>query len=133
MPTYFTRAEADALLPRLTPMLRALQALRVRGVALHDQVMSEQGKVQGNGHRHPQEAAELRRETRLLEEQVAERLRDLDALGVLLKDMATGLVDFPTLRAGREVYLCWRLGEPRVAWWHEIEAGIAGRQPLEDG
>jgi hypothetical protein len=63
-----------------------------------------------------------------------ERMRDyekeLRQLGVELKDYFTGLVDFPCLMHGREVYLCWRLGESEVAHWHELEDGFAGRQKL---
>ena len=132
MPKFFTRAEAEALLPRLIPLLRELQALEKRGVALQDQTLEQQRTILGNGHSQPHEVAERRRELRLLEQRVAERIQELAALGVLLKDLAMGLVDFPTQRAGREVYLCWRLGEPTIAWWHEIEAGLAGRQPLDD-
>ncbi len=62
------------------------------------------------------------------------RLRhDLTVLaeaGVLLRDPETGLVDFPADRDGRRVYLCWRLGEDRVAWFHEERGGVAGRKPL---
>jgi hypothetical protein len=47
-----------------------------------------------------------------------------------VKDPATGLIDFRSLRGGREVYLCWRLGEGEIAWWHELDAGFQGRQPL---
>jgi len=56
---------------------------------------------------------------------------ELHESGVQLKDYSRGLVDFPTMRGGRMVLLCWQLGEPeRIEWWHEIEAGFAGRQPL---
>jgi hypothetical protein len=51
-------------------------------------------------------------------------------MGCVLKDMDQGLVDFLTRRDGREVYLCWRYGEERVAYWHELQAGFAGRRPL---
>jgi hypothetical protein len=51
--------------------------------------------------------------------------------GVLIKDINLGLLDFPALRGGREVYLCWQYGEGEIAFWHEIEAGFAGRQPIE--
>ena len=51
--------------------------------------------------------------------------------GCFLKDLDSGLVDFPTLWEGREVYLCWKLGEPEVEHWHEIEAGFAGRRSLK--
>ena len=57
-------------------------------------------------------------------------LRELAALGVEFKGYDTGLVDFPSEMGDRRVYLCWRLGEPAVAHWHEIDAGFAGRQPL---
>lgn len=55
---------------------------------------------------------------------------ELEALDVVLRDPASGLVDFPSLRDGEEVYLCWRSGEERVEWWHAPEAGFAGRRPL---
>lgn len=57
-------------------------------------------------------------------------IEELNKLGVELKG-PDGLCDFPSIREGREVYLCWRLGEPQVAHWHEMNAGVAGRQPLE--
>ena len=52
-------------------------------------------------------------------------------MGIELKDINTGLVDFLAERDGRDVYLCWRYDEPTVAFWHDLEAGVAGRQPLE--
>lgn len=56
---------------------------------------------------------------------------ELEALGVQLKDYARGLIDFPSLRDGRVVLLCWQLGEgDQIEWWHDVEAGFAGRQPL---
>lgn len=62
---------------------------------------------------------------------LAARARELEELGVQLKDYARGLVDFPSLREGRVVLLCWQLGEgDHIEWWHDLEAGFAGRQPL---
>lgn len=68
-------------------------------------------------------------------------LRELHAMvnriadeGVVVKDPARGLIDFPARRSGRAVWLCWQVGEPALAWWHEQDAGFAGRQPIdEDG
>ena len=57
-------------------------------------------------------------------------MRFLDALGIELKDPRLGLVDFPGEMNGRRILLCWRLGEPEVQFWHEVDAGYAGRQPL---
>ena len=55
---------------------------------------------------------------------------ELQAMDVVLRDPQSGLLDFPSIRDGEEVYLCWRPGEDRVAWWHDPEAGFAGREPL---
>ena len=56
--------------------------------------------------------------------------RELAELGIQVKDPGIGLIDFPSMLGSRSVYLCWRLGEPEVAFWHELNAGYAGRQPL---
>jgi len=56
----------------------------------------------------------------------------LDGWGITLRDIQTGLIDFPALVAGRQVWLCWRLGEDEVAWWHELTTGVAGRRPLAE-
>lgn len=64
--------------------------------------------------------------------EVLNRLHDeLTDIGCVLKDWAGGLVDFPAVYDGRQVWLCWRLGEPEVAYWHELEAGFSGRQPVD--
>ncbi len=57
---------------------------------------------------------------------------ELSAVGCILKDCRTGLVDFPAVYCGRRVWLCWRLGEPTVAYWHELSDGFAGRRPIGD-
>jgi hypothetical protein len=75
-------------------------------------------------------AAELEREVATLAAELDHFHRELAALGVEFKDYGQGLVDFPAEREGRLVYLCWRLGEPAVEFWHEVDAGYAGRQPL---
>lgn len=104
--TLFTRAEAEALLPTVRPLLEDVK----RRKASYD--------------RNPSAAVAL--ELRAL-------LAELVALGVELKDPEAGLVDFRSLRRGREVYLCWRLGEgDRIAWWHDLDAGFAGRRIIED-
>jgi hypothetical protein len=59
-------------------------------------------------------------------------VRQIDAWGITLRDIGSGLVDFPALANGRPIWLCWRLGEGDIAWWHELETGIAGRKPLID-
>ena len=75
-------------------------------------------------------AEELERDVQLLEREIDGYKRELEALGIQLKDPRLGLVDFPSEMNGRQVFLCWQLGEPEVQFWHEIDAGYAGRQPL---
>jgi len=65
-------------------------------------------------------------------DQMQAAVERLDAWDVTLRDIETGLVDFPALVSGRQVWLCWRLGEGDVAWWHELSAGVAGRRPLTE-
>jgi hypothetical protein len=79
----------------------------------------------------PRERAEvLEREAQRLAREIDGYQRELDALGIQLKDRRLGLVDFPSELGGRHVLLCWRQGEPEVQYWHEIDAGYSGRQPL---
>jgi hypothetical protein len=59
-----------------------------------------------------------------------ELLEDLEKRSIIVRDLERGLVDFPALRDGREVFLCWEEGEPDIAYWHDLDAGYAGRQPL---
>jgi hypothetical protein len=65
--------------------------------------------------------------------ELRESLIGLQAMDVVLRDLETGLIDFPSLRDGREVYLCWQEGEDEITFWHEVDAGFAGRRPLGDG
>ena len=75
-------------------------------------------------------AEELEREVASLAAELEHFHQELTDLGVEFKDYALGLVDFPAELDGRPILLCWRLGEPTVAFWHELEAGYGGRQPL---
>ena len=84
--------------------------------------------AEGDGDR-----AQLEREQERVTEIVRRMegtVRQIDAWGVTLRDIGSGLVDFPALVNGRPVWLCWRLGEDEVAYWHELDAGFAGRRPL---
>ena len=132
-PRLFTWAEANALLPTLEPLLRALQA---RLAELRDKRRSLGGlsgrHVGGNGHYLQQEArAEgVQEEVVRLAHEVEEGVQEVHHYGCELKDIDSGLLDFRALRDDRIVYLCWRLGEQEIAFWHEMEAGFGGRQPL---
>lgn len=129
---YFTRDEAEALLPRLEPVLREMRDLRARLAETERQIEALLVKMRGNGHAHQGELAALRATSRETIAAIETRMREINELGVLVKDLEMGLIDFPARRAGENVLLCWRLGEPRIAWWHSVEGGFAARQPLDD-
>ena len=76
-------------------------------------------------------AQELEEEAQELAREIDGYQRELEALGIQLKDRRIGLVDFPSEMGGKPVLLCWRLGEPEVQFWHDEDAGYAGRQPLQ--
>ncbi len=125
MPTrYFTVDEANALLPTLRPLVAKLLAARQRIVDAQPELWPVLEKAAGNGGSD--------RATAVLAdfEIVQHSVKAIEAFGLELKDLNTGLVDFLSERDGRDVYLCWRFDEPKVAHWHDLEAGFAGRRPL---
>jgi hypothetical protein len=131
MARFFTAAEANELLPRVRPLVEGM----VRARAKLAQAEAAQGTVTkavgGNGGGlDPQELHDTREAVDDLSEQVARAIGALGDLGVVVKDAERGLVDFPSQRDGEVVLLCWELGEERVAFWHGLEDGYTGRQPL---
>ena len=121
---YFTLEEANACIPELVDEISLLRAIRNLLAGLHAEITPLLEVVSSNGgSKHT--AALLRATSRFQE--VLDRIADR---GCHLKGLDPGLVDFPHLRDGREVYLCWRMGENQIRYWHEIEDGFDGRQPL---
>jgi hypothetical protein len=127
----FTLEEATALLPTIRPILERIITLRARLERTERDIVSLHWKARTNGHADHQgsfgEGNTAR--TDLMAEINAELVK-IHELGVELKDPALGLIDFPSMREGRIVYLCWRLGERAIEYWHETDTGFAGRQPL---
>ena len=121
---YFTVAEANALLPQLRALLSQINDIRDRVNALQPELQPVLERASSNGGGKP--ASDVVVDFQRFEQLVGE----IGRLGCLLKDLNYGLVDFPSLRDGREVYLCWKLGEPEVSFWHDMDAGFAGRQPV---
>lgn len=120
---YYTVEEANALLPFLAPALVELrekyeQAQQIR-VAIARAAASN-----GQSRASEDDAQAMARVDELLER--------IEEWGLVLRDVSTGLVDFRARVGGVEVLLCWRLGEPEVAYWHSPEEGFAGRRPLSD-
>ena len=124
MPRYFTLNEANALLEGLRPLVGRMLQVRQELLDLQPELEPVLRKVLGNGgNQVASQAAEFFEELRELVERIQES-------GVELKDVNSGLLDFRSLRDGREVYLCWRFGEDEIGFWHDIDAGFSGRQPL---
>jgi len=128
---YFTVAQANATLPLVRVIIRDItelaHALREREERLA-RVQPPARGVMGEAYR--EELQQMQAEFARDQERMREYQQELGNLGVELKDLYTGLVDFPCWMNNHEVYLCWRLGEPEVGYWHEVEDGFAGRQKL---
>jgi hypothetical protein len=130
MTHYFTREEAEALLPEITIVLRMIQDCCEQMRAVEVELETLQVQAMGNGHHLYERIVRLQSEMTSSVQELRAALDKLQQFGCELKDPDTGLIDFLSLRGGREVYLCWRLGEDRIRFWHDLETGIAGRQPL---
>jgi hypothetical protein len=122
----FTVEEANALLPSVRDILRKIQRSRRRLAAYRQSAQqAAEGAEQGGGG---MEGGML---YALILTNFTTEMSELEALGVQLKDFERGLVDFPSLRDGRVVLLCWQLGEgDELEWWHDMDAGFGGRTPL---
>lgn len=131
MARLFTLDEASELLPRLRADFHRIRYLRDQAAPAQEALAALEQKGRSNG----KDLAEAIREQRQLLEAIGSEvnaiLTGITELGIEIKDVGQGLVDFPSDRDGRTVYLCWKLGEERIAYWHEISDGFAGRQPLE--
>ena len=121
---HFTREEANSLLPQLKPLLRQLRDAKdqLTDEEAHE-ALSQAAGGNGGGDEGRQVGVAFLEVRRLLEV--------MEESGILLRDIDRGLLDFPAVIAGEEVYLCWELGEDEVEYWHELDSGYRGRQPLD--
>ena len=127
----FTLDEAQQWVPRLEETFAALAPLRQRLTDLQRQVAGLEGRIRSNGGNESERQLRARRkDMKQASDLIEDQLRPVGDSGILVKSIERGLVDFPSIRDGREVYLCWHPGESRVGFWHDVEAGFAGRQPL---
>ncbi|HSB88909.1 MAG TPA: DUF2203 domain-containing protein [Anaerolineales bacterium] len=120
----FTREEADALLVTLIPLVEEMMRSRARLLELQPALEPVLQKMLGNG------GSRATGELLVVFERLRAALRAIEATGVVVKDMQTGLIDFPSKRGQAIVFLCWQHGEPEVAHWHDLDAGFAGRQAI---
>ncbi len=130
-PQYFTLNEANALLSRLSELLLQMQESKAKHDQLREKATEYVHRMSSNGHVIEMELNETRQELAKATAELNSLIERGRELGCEVKDIDQGLVDFRAERDGREVYLCWKLGEPQVRWWHELDTGFAGRRPLE--
>ena len=125
MSTYFTLSEANETLNQIRPLMDEIQEIRQAILKNQPEAWPAIEKSAGNGGNRA--LSTMVKDFEKLDTLVHE----IQDAGVLIKDINLGLLDFPALKDGREVYLCWQYGEGEIAFWHEVEAGFAGRQPIE--
>jgi hypothetical protein len=143
--TFYTLDRANARLPEVRGILEDLRSRRLELVGLRDRLHAASGaEVPGGrgslveealteaGSGGPESPRVLAARIQAVIDQMQAAVERLDRWDVTLRDIGTGLIDFPALVNGRQVWLCWRLGEDDVAWWHELSTGIAGRRPLAE-
>jgi hypothetical protein len=125
MPKYYTPKEANETLSLVRPMIQEMMEIGEKIRAHQPELWSVVEKSAGNGG-NPQLSKLLTDFDRL--DLLLHQIQDM---GIEVKDLTIGLIDFVAVHAGREVYLCWKFGEDSIQFWHEIEAGFAGRQLID--
>lgn len=127
----FTVEEAKNRLPLLKPRLKKLRGLWKVLQVEQERLNSFAGELEKSSSHELLETVErLRNELVEKGQEAQEEIQEIYKLGALVKDPATGLIDFYSQQEDSLVFLCWKLDEPDLAWWHDLESGIVGRQPL---
>lgn len=134
MSRYFTLQQAERVLPAVESSLREALRLKEQYQSAEEQIREVTRKVMVSGGMmlNRERVSELRTSRDAAAGRLQAALDALHEHGCLVKDLDIGLLDFPTLYQGREVYLCWRLGESRIEFWHEVEEGFRGRRRIDD-
>lgn len=133
MPKRFTLAEAQSLIPQVERLLRAAAAAKYeceeaeRAIQLFSERVMLMGGVTVNRNR----ALEAQARRHLAATCLRGAIEQVQGLGCFVKDLDSGLVDFPTRFRGEEVSLCWKLGEPAIEFWHGADEGFGGRKPID--
>lgn len=131
---YFDRHEAEELLPEIGQILEEARKQKHALDSITAEISNAALRIMMLGGSLPPFAELNYKKTQRekVAEQLSKTVDEIQQTGCVVKDLDTGLVDFPSLRGGEKVYLCWKLGEARIEYWHGIEEGFAGRKPLDD-
>lgn len=129
----FTLAEAQRLIPELDRMLR--DAIRLKAeyeeTERAQQSFSERIMLMGGMVVDRDEALRAKKAREAAAERLKDAIEEIQEVGCLIKDLDIGLIDFPTLFRGSEVYLCWKVGESAIEFWHGVNEGFRGRKPID--
>jgi hypothetical protein len=134
MTRFYDIDAANAALAEIEPLLATLADQRAELIRLRDRAIATSSPA-GSGPSEKDDEEEgrlLRLRMQGVVDQMAAAVARIDQLGIALRDIERGLIDFPALASGRQVWLCWQLGETRVDHWHELESGFGGRRPLSE-
>jgi hypothetical protein len=141
---FYDLDSANARIPEMRDILEQLKSeredlIRLRDLVLERQEAVEAGGDPAGGQSRPADDDEPADELRLIRlrmqgliDQMQAAVARIDGLGITLRDIESGLIDFPALANGRQIWLCWRLGEDDIGWWHELSEGFSGRRELID-
>ncbi|MBZ5564670.1 MAG: DUF2203 domain-containing protein [Acidobacteriia bacterium] len=131
---YFSRNEANDLLPLIGVSLVEARRKKQLLDKLRGEIVEAASRIMALGGSVPplEELTRKKASSETLTEELTQAVNEIQQTGCVVKDLDVGLVDFPSLRRGEEIYLCWKLGEERVAYWHGVDEGFAGRKPLDD-
>jgi hypothetical protein len=127
----FRLSEAQEMLPLLDALLAAALALRLEARNVEALIQAVRRSAGSDGSSLQTDSRELESKLRGLVKTMQERVEAINEMGVQIKDLDRGLVDWVGLRDGRKVYICWERGEPAIAFWHELDDGFEGRQPIQ--
>ena len=129
----FTLGEAQTLLPVVEALLRRAQAAGLRAGELEIEMQRLNNRIFLSGGMHVDvvSAARRRAEREKTVQEAKDTLAEIEEIGVQVKDLEQGLLDFPSVIDGQAVLLCWKLGEKEIGYWHSPEDGFAGRKPLD--
>jgi hypothetical protein len=131
MTSFFDIDAANDALTEVAPLLATLSDQRAELIRLRDRTLAAQTSPGGGPPDiDVEEAQRIRLRMQGIVDQMAAAVAQIDRLGITLRDIERGLIDFPALSSGRQVWLCWQLGEQDVEFWHELETGFEARKPL---
>jgi len=130
MARYFGIDEANAVVADARPVLEELRDDRERVAEV--QARLQRHRENNGSAEHVEELAEQEQELREIVRRMQRDVAQIDEWGITLREISTGLIDFPALANGRPIWLCWRLGEGDIEWWHEANVGFDQRQPLSE-